>query len=490
MLTSNSIELGFNLSEFLTDSGKKARGKQSTLMGELVTSLSTPFETTDFSNREDVISYQEYISRGTQEASMGGGSVYMPSEHDTIMDNYIDDLSSLVVNHLAFTRSTVNGEINKFSEKLRETLGSHCLREPEEFFNVTYYSLPELFNSELLKVELRQYEGNVNAVYKQEISLKGFFETLDSERFHDYFLTGNASIDEEILNYLASVKDSLVSWLNSPVKERDLPVTCALEYSLVNYLFYRRLAEEKDINTGDNLTVLTNKAIDNRDYFAEVLVANLRTYEHYINGGYLLGSQTEVNFSYLSKKAFEVLIFEENFTKAVEEGSNIEAIFGYLASRESSHNLKVGNLVSKTGDYLEIWRRTRSLYLIQLNEDRLQVFNHLVGLEFDNSMSESNLTEAEKEQLAIDPNYVKNSSSLAHGYLSGLEVKDIDDINKISLDLIAGIRFRFTNAHELLYKMDSMLNADEKLDPKEAALYAAIDHVLDYCVSQVEFLDV
>ena len=59
-------------------------------------------------------------------------------------------------------------------------------------------------------------------------------------------------------------------------------------------------------------------------------------------------------------------------------------------------------------------------------------------------------------------------------------------MDKIALELVARIRYRFTNAYFILSEMQEILNMDEDIDAKEAALYATIYYITDFLLESVD----
>ena len=71
-------------------------------------------------------------------------------------------------------------------------------------------------------------------------------------------------------------------------------------------------------------------------------------------------------------------------------------------------------------------------------------------------------------------------------YIDKLEISEIDDLDRITLDLVAKIRYRFTNAYFILKEMSEILKMNDKIEPMEAALYATVKLVTDYLLEQLD----
>ena len=486
MLNKSSVEISANVSEVLVDRQIKLSPKGNTLLSELSSVIKNACFENKFLDRDSVIRAVENASIGETTVSRDNNSVYIGSEHDAIMDNYINDMSLLVGNYLSFSRTVVNSQMSEFKESLLESINAYRYKDPEDFFEVSYFTLPEIFKGQLVRDETRGFKGKDTKYVRTHLNIKALEE---EESLQEYFMTGHEETDKEITSWLSSVnwtKGALFDEIN----ELSLSLPDSLTYGLVNFIFYRNLAERTNINTGDSTVTLRRKASENRDYFASFLASTLALYTTYIRSGKLLGSDTNTNFSYLNEGPFKVTIFEDNFEKAAEAGCTIETVFGFLSSTSSSLSLNVNDLVTEKDKYNTTWSRTRNLYLIHLNNKRLDTFKHLVRVKIDEALHKDKVTESEEEMMAKDAGFVITTLKMSHAYVDGLSVPDIEDVDKLCLDLVAKIRFRFTDSYLILKDMDDLLKADENLDPKEAGLYAAISYLVDYCLQQVEVVKV
>lgn len=486
MLTSSVTELSSNLAEVLVDSNQELVPKASTLVAELTKTTRNSVFQEEFVNKKNISAVIAAAVRGNDVGGDDGPTRYEPSEHDTLMDNYILDMGKLVNNYLAFARHTVNEKVTLFKEALENSLNSHKYRDPEDFFNVTYYNLHDIFKGQLVSDEISGYSGKTRNYNKESINLKTIGD-LEDEEFHSYFLSGHDESDLLITSWLGSTP-SVREYILGDIEELTLSVIASIDYALANFLFYRNMYEDPNVNSGDTSVTLKRKAFENKEYFGNLLAASLNSYRNNLKTGRLLSPETNIQFSVLSEESFDVVVFEENFEKIVEAGCGIETIFGYLSSTDSSHSLTVDKLIAGKEEYISTWMRTRSLYTVYLNNRRLDTFKHLARVTFDNSMSDDNMSEAELEVMSGDNTFKENTFKLGHDYINGLTVDEIDNIDKISLHLVAGIKFRFSNAYDLLKRMDELLGLDDDLDPKEAALYSTIDYLLDYCLQQTELV--
>lgn len=488
MLNKSTIDIGVNLSEAITDRGIRIVPKTNTLINELTRSVENntclahaPGTYQDLG----AIKSDLAIAAAGYTSNLNGNSTYTPSEHDSYMDNYIEDLAKLVSGHIDFSRNVVNKEVLKFTERMQSDINSYKHREPEDFFNVIYYKLPEVLNLDVLATEIPSYTDD-NKSLRQGVEALNLRGLEDTENFAQLLHTGVEEEDIAITGWFNSLGEAGKSFIVSRVDAFTLDLPSMVNYYLANYLFYRALANKPDLIQGESVAVTTRKAHNNRSYFAASLASTIANYKAMIRSGRLLGSN-DLAFSYFNTKQLDVVIFEESFAKLAEAGGNIETIFGYISSGgNTTSTVTISDLTKGDVDYVGRWNKTRSLYLIHLNNQRLDIFKHLLRQAFEACVAESAITEAEKEFYQASSEFVKETMAKAYAYIDNIHTECMDDLDCISLDLIAKIRFRFSNAYEILSKMQSLMVADETLEPMEAALYAVVSYLTAYSMEQVD----
>lgn len=484
MLSQSSVSIGTNLAEIAATSGIKLVAKQSTLMQELVAAIGN--------NMFSKIEKREYIEPTILHASLGQDIIvksvksYTESNHDTVMDNYQVDLANVIANHIGFARGVVNKQVNLLKEKIVEGLSAYKYKEAEDFFNVSYFKVADVFNSYLIENEINSYKGTTTKYFFDAVDLS----KLVKEEFDlgSYILTGDADQDSFINSwFLATGKEKLLGYLTENVPEYALSVHNLMDYSLINYLFYRNLLNKSDLDLGYSTVQLKSKCVANRDYFGNKLGVALDFYRKDIQNGKLLTSDSETAFSYFSDKSLAITIYEESFAKIAEAGCSIEVLFGFVSS-ENRNNVTADELIKNKDVYMAKWASVRSLYLISMNNSKLDIFKQITCSKFDESISE--LTDEEKEVSNSSSQFTEETKELAYKYIDSLQLSEIDDLDKIALDLVGKIRFRFSNAYSLLNNMSEILKMSDNIDPMEAALYSAVIYVTDFLIQQCDVVRV
>lgn len=481
MLSNSSVVIGTNLAEICVDRGLRLVPKQLTLVGELTAAINNNM----FSNvnQRDFIAPSILMAASGVENEARGVKSYQQSTHDSIMDNSITDLAALVANYTAFARNVVNKEVTLLKEALEGGLSNYNYKQPEDFFNVTYFKLHEVFQSYLVSNTVGEYKDSTRKYYFETMSLT---KVTDPEfDLAKYLLTGDEDQDTIIQSWFGTVgKDRALQYLTDSVPEYSMSNDAMLDYALVNFLFYRNLVEKSDLDLGLTAIQLRTKATANRDYFANKLGVTLELFHKDIRNGRLLSNTTETKFSYFNTNALNVTVYEDSFAKLAEGGANIEVLFGYIATSENN-DVTVDALLAAKEDYLQKWMNTRSLYLISLNNNRLAIFKQILREVFESSLGRE-LTEDEQGFLNENPKFLDETKAMGNAYIDDLHVSDIDNLDKIALELVAKIRYRFTNGYFILKEMKEILGMSETMEPLEAALYATIKYITDYLLEQMD----
>ena len=204
MLSKSSVVIGTNLSEIMVDRGIRLVPKRLTLVNELNTAINgrrliflskLGFKKPSTATRDGIPYYLELASTGEEEV-VRGVTNYVSSSHDSFMDNYIADISKLVSGHVSFARTVVNKEINLLKEELQSGLSSYRYKEPEDFFSVNYFKLPEIYSSYIVSNEVSDYAGREKDTYFENMSLRKL--TDEGFELDKYLLTGDSEQDSVI----------------------------------------------------------------------------------------------------------------------------------------------------------------------------------------------------------------------------------------------------------------------------------------------------
>lgn len=488
MLSTSSVVIASNLAEILTDKGVRLVPKKNTLLEELTNSIKGKMGKLEIVDKDSIPDLIRIASEGN-ELTVNGSKQYQQSSHDTFMDNYISDLSQLVSGHISFARKVVNKEINLIKEELEQSLTSYKYKEPEDFFNVKYFKLCGVFTTPIISTEISPYLETSKKYFFEQVSLSKLSE--EGFDLKSYLLVGDTEDDEQITAWLAGIGDELaLSYLTTNIPEYTLSVDQLLDYALINFLFYRNLSVKRDIDLGLTSVGLTSMAIGNRDFFGFKLAVLLSAYKKDIRNGRILSTTSNTAFSYHGDNPVNITVYEESLAKLAEAGLSIEVLFGYISSGSGDNDVTVDTLIANGEEFVNKWMKTRSLYLISLNNKRLDIFKQLLRTHFESSLHRVDIDAEEQEFLTSHTGFIEETKKLGNDYIDSLCPSDIDNLSDILLELVAKIRYRFTNAHYLLKNMSGILKTSPNTDPMEAALFATVSYLTDYLIESVDTVNI
>jgi len=482
MLSNSSAEIAVNIAAQLVETNSAIAPKGSTLIAELTRPLLAAGSGINFFDKTQIADTLVTSSSGSTGRGDNGQQAYHVSEHDATMDNYIEDMAGLVTGYIGFAQGVVNKEVTAFSESFMGVVDRHRNRDAGDFFEVKYFTPHEIFSSDFLAGELAEHSPRGSVKYPESMSIPDAYVGDD---LRTVINIGHPATDLMISSWYQSNPNARRYVTDSfSIEEMSLTLEEQLDYHLANYLFYRAVAEKADIPNGDSLTTIKRVAGINRDYHAQALVAAKKLYDMTIQQGRILSTSSQTAFSYLSENTYSLTIYNDSFTKAVEGGAglvNIETIYGYLTTVGSGPQLTARELIANASQFNETWNRTRGVYSAYLNSTRLDLGKHFLRVTIENSLA--NLTEAEQEIANVNQGFIEETRKLAYAFIDKLNVDALDDVSCLALELVAGIRFRFSNAYEILTKMKAYLS-DKAIDTNEAATFALIDTLVEYCLDQ------
>lgn len=483
MLNKNACQLGTNLALMLLEKNRDLTPARGTLLHELVnTSYRSINPNTMPETLEFLPSYISDCSQGFFQDEKNGQKAYQCSSHDALMDNYIETISKLVANHVQYARSVVYPKVQYLAEAVTAALKQHEVQQPEDFFSVSVYCLPEVFSSELVEDEVLGFSAGSAANH-----VMNFGEAVtDGFDLLAYLKTGDTDKDALIANWFGSVEpDKLNGYLfgGKPHLEAALALHELIEYSFINFLFYRSLAFRQDLTSGLSVIQLVTRASDNRDYFARSLRAGLESYKLQIKQGVILSASSDVAFSYLSNKRFGITLYQESFEKAAAEGATIEQVFGFI-SQYASVGLTAEMLKNEGANYAAAWNTVRGLYLTHITSHRDSALKMALKLNVTEAIYH-NLSEEETAFFQESPGFEQETAKMVNAYVDNLDTGCLERTQDIYIDLIAGIAYRHSSAARIIREMVSLMKEDTTIESSQAALLSTVKYVTDYLIEEL-----
>lgn len=477
MIDRNAAQVGTNLAISLLDKKLELTPIHGSLLSELARSVMTAVN-----NKPMALSEIEHVVINASTGSTGINrfeqKTYHPSTHDTLTDNYVVDLSNLVASHISFARSVVYKKMVMFSDTVNKFMSGIKVRQAEDFFNVKFYRLHDVFKTQFLADEL-----SIELVHRYSPEILNFGDALNDE--YDLvgaLMTGESDLDELVKNWFATEgKEKLFSYIKNNLPEYSLSLEERLNYYLINFLFYRNLVIKQDLTNGMSLLQLVSKATVCRDYHLDQLRVALNLYASKLRGGDIIAPESDVKFSHLSEREFAITLFADSFDKAAEQGATIEAVFGYIA-KYGKTDLTISSLVANKEEYEKAWHNARGLYASYLMKNK-----EFIRIELKRALVETldiDVTEDEKAFELSNKGYREETLALANARIDQMTVAELEDIPKLAFELVARIAYRYTKAASIIGDMLEIQSVNPSIDMKEAAQTAAVNYITDFLMEQ------
>ena len=486
MLTKSSCEIATNLALMLFERNKNLTPASGSLVQELATSSYIPINpelAKDYS-MSNLASWMAITSEG-QITPKDSSTVtsYVHGKHDVLMDNYIDTLSKLVSNHVQFARSVAYTKAQTLQQEVEAALQGHQVKQPEDFFEVSMFALPEVLESELIASEVLAYD-NTSGI-KSAFTIN-FGEAINGDfDLKAYVTTGDDGNDSLVRGWMDSVGvDKLRGYLFSSMEQipAAMSLKTTIEYSLINFVFYRSLTIRQDLGVGMSSPQLLTRAADNRDFYAQMLKGAITAHQSNVKQGVVMDASSEVNFSYLSNKRFNITLYKDSFLAAQEQGATLEQVFGYIAAYGNA-SLTAEALKSNGAEYASKWNAVRALYLSHILGERDVVAKMTMKMKAIEVIYKDIEGSDGPER---PPAFQEETAKLISKYVDELDAACLDKLYQVCIDIVAGIAYRDTAAARIINEMVSLTMKDPSIDPGQAALISTVKYVADFLIEEVD----
>jgi hypothetical protein len=268
--------------------------------------------------------------------------------------------------------------------------------------------------------------------------------------------------------------------------ELRLPTVVALDYYLLNYLFYRNLAIRTDLPIRQSQSSIRNVAGINRDYYGLMLHSAIHRYQFGIKSGQIITPDSELNFSIYNENGVTVTVYEEALQALTDANLGIDVLFGYLSGSSTSSQITTAELVANSDKYLGTWRQTRNLYLAGMSQRKLQAFKMVLDDSIYHFVNTAKSEDSDVMRYFGNATYVAETLAGIDAYKKGLTVDDVEKLETVATEIIGRFKYRFSNAYYLLKEMKSIMDLNDSVTPMEAALFATINLVTDHLVEQLD----
>lgn len=163
------------------------------------------------------------------------------------------------------------------------------------------------------------------------------------------------------------------------------------------------------------------------------------------------------------------------YKKWLTEGGSPEVLFGALLS---DRNTNYQDLLTNKDKYLAVWGRKERLLMIKRTNQSFVIMQRLLTQALT---KEINTCDSEEQYCVVKGTLHERLKE----HVGHMCADDINDLYLTVRHLVCNVFFPHTDVKRILSEMDVILRAGEVEDPKEAALYVAVNYVSDWVADQI-----
>lgn len=491
MIKQTSFTAALPAAAALTASSKAISAKPGTVIGEL-TRLSAPVDLIG-SDGKSILTTAAQQHDDDPDVSWFGHMVEVatssddlntPTKHSLEYDGYVRDISKAVAQHVAHARNIVRPLVTEFAEGFATYAANARPREASEAAKITTLRLPALLKDASFLDTLTPYKDlpvltpdkslALNAVSKEELeglvlighdrSDRLITEWLSHQPEYFLFNVWDCFFSKGASDAAPVYRFNAITALNNFAKA---------DLSLAIMLIARKIAsvvQESDMSLSAYQTAVAQYV----DYAGSMLTDTLNKIAVGIRNKNLIVEKNE--------SKLEVSVNGEVYPQWLEAGGSPEIILGALIS--SGSGMSQALIDEKRGEYLRQWSSYSTFYRTQELNNSFKYAKDYLDNAF--TMSLQTLTLTEQEFVAGTPRFVEQVLERARKHIHDtLKPVDLNDPYAIALDLVAGQRFYYTSAKQILSDINDASKANLNVDVREAALLAVINYVSDFVADQI-----
>ena len=435
-----------------------------------------PLTGTDKTPEEELVDVADYFDFIT---SSRDGVI---SAHDRAMDEYIEQISSAVKNHISFAKNTVAPLVIAMGASVQKQLGTPRL--PAADFCINVLDLPAPMQSSSFEDVIAKYEGSTKLPPERELSLG----EATGEQILELMKTGSKEADSLIAQWFASkpVDFFLDIWNNlfrdwkvsKPTNVFKMEEVLRLknegvDYALAVYLLARKLFDEVPENTGMSLNVYQDTVAQYRDYSGFIL--NLE----YTNNNNALRAGALVKSVSLNRRS--IYVVGPIYREWINNGNTNEVLLGMLVGPLTTYT--VANIAESKERFVKDWDNFEKFTSLSYKNNAFNTFKTALQYAFEEIQKE--VSEIEKELIIEKPDAVNNINRLFKEQLNLVTTSDMNDLHETCLKLVCRSRFFYTESEKILRGINEATKANPGIDIRQAALLSTIEYVIDYVANQM-----
>ena len=468
-----ALQVAIPYAKNLSEEGYLLSVNQASSLGRL-TALSAP--DTDLG----LVPEEEFVDAVT----FATESKEMVTEFEQFFQKEVEELSDLTLSHINITQA-VSAMCSSIAAKVATNASEIAAKSnPAENFQVVTDNLHSIFQIQVIQDMVAGPRVFKDANYcprlvssnRSNAEIQGLFKMAGGAKdkaLLSLFDSYGGNFGEEV--YYALVASGVCE---SRYRAHVLSMTPPAERAAV-YLMAALICEElREAVPADAVGTLSNfeaNVTEARDTYITNCFRALQEYNAMVENEQLIVSYR----TYGEDKMLAVN--GPTYTKFLQSGGRVEIVLGaYLAHIPY---LTLSEFGERVDACVRAWNAYCSTSSLDSAVQRSELLRSLWSMAQSEAIAD--MLDFEKDYRASNPQHAQWVLDETNRVLIGKSLEELENVDQMAIDLIAGIRFKYLAAEDILRDANRVALENPEIPAREAFLVAAINYVIGYELSQI-----
>lgn len=474
MLSISALNTSKGFAESLADKGISLSLSPDSVLSAVVAACRSPFSETNFAGNIDEtgIAYAANITAG----DMDGDSI-----HTLTMDTLVDNLVSLVTPHVNHARSVVSPIVTNMHNAIAARVEGFVPSDPASNYSIKKIDIPAPLKESDLIEAFKQFEGVDSPPHRPTLNIGPMTPAeigeLVAAGFPDCAEDAKRLIAETDPDFLKIVWATFFDTSNPLALSSDGIMSLDPYHRLIATVIGHLATLGLEQKTPDNLVGMTLSELRSTLDTIARWTGSVANYA-------LLGcknakqlGQVVIRFNFETRS---VLVDSDLYAQFLEAGGSPDVLLACLLDQKDIRGQASLLEYAKEGE--RSWNEFVVLNGRNHENEMLSYMRSLYTSEIRESMKD--IHESEIEFCADKARHIDNVCKKADEIIACASEAELKDVAMMSLCLIAGCRFHFTSAYDLLKEIELTCRAT-KADPREAAVPAVLNYVVRFLADEI-----
>lgn len=403
------------------------------------------------------------------------------SSHDVVMDELVSTLSKVVLNHVAYAKNTVVPAVTQYINQVRQDM-KYVPEQEISQYEVRTYNLPEPMQTAVLYNSLMNHRDI--GLAQQPLRLDVNLPDLTNEGLLELVQTGQLELDQAVRNMLDKEgvhqlrqvyecifqikQETGAEWASTRTlfdyfkKDRTLVKTTLI------YVLAEKLRESPISGVDMPLEDYTKFMYDLYNRAGSYLVSQLQQFSDACERDVLVRE-------YIGDRV--VVVNEPVYMRIADTAGVTEALLGSIISDTSIHT--VDQLITNQEKLIEQWSKFGQQQAKNAVGDSFTHFKKVLSDNMHLLIESSDVLQSDESEKSV-------ARKIFKGELDMVNVAQTSDLNRLALRLVCRTLFYKTDAERILLSIHENSIKNPSISPREAALIAAIELMVDWVCGQVQ----